>query len=176
MFLIFKCVRKVGEIVFGIRFLFPYFYIDPGTGEIDSTNLFLNQISAIKLRASFYTLKSNILSFFCCETAKNMERVAATPCVFHFLISFPNLGVFYCKENSLILMFSKLVFNGFSWAINGLIHSFMYISISHSIWVCVKIHFLLMWIQEETKIELGADSKCAPEDEGEKLKVKVLVK
>ena len=114
LFLIFKCVRKVGEIVFGIRFLFPYFYIDPGTGEIDSTNLFLNQISAIKLRASFYTLKSNILSFFCCETAKNMERVAATPCVFHFLISFPNLGVFYCKENSLILMFSKLVFNVFS--------------------------------------------------------------
>ena len=33
-----------------------------------------------------------------------------------------------------------------------------------------------MWIQEEAKIELGADSKCAPEDEGEKLKVKVLVK
>ena len=33
-----------------------------------------------------------------------------------------------------------------------------------------------MWIQEEAKIELGADSKCAPEDESEKLKVKVLVK
>ena len=33
-----------------------------------------------------------------------------------------------------------------------------------------------MWIQEEVEIELGADSKCAPEDEGEKLKVKVLVK
>ena len=33
-----------------------------------------------------------------------------------------------------------------------------------------------MWIQEEIEIELGADSKCAPEKEGEKLKVKVLVK
>ena len=33
-----------------------------------------------------------------------------------------------------------------------------------------------MWIQEEAESELGADSKCAPEDEGEKLKVKVLVK
>ena len=33
-----------------------------------------------------------------------------------------------------------------------------------------------MTIQEETEIELGADSKCAPKDEGEKLKVKVLVK
>ena len=33
-----------------------------------------------------------------------------------------------------------------------------------------------MWIQEEAKIELGADSKYAPEDEGEKLKVNVLVK
>ena len=33
-----------------------------------------------------------------------------------------------------------------------------------------------MWIQEEAVIELGADSKCAPEDEGEKLKVKILVK
>ena len=28
-----------------------------------------------------------------------------------------------------------------------------------------------MWIQEEVKIELGVDSKCAPEEEGEKLKV-----
>ena len=33
-----------------------------------------------------------------------------------------------------------------------------------------------MWIQEETEIELDADSKCIPEDECEKLKVKVLVK
>ena len=33
-----------------------------------------------------------------------------------------------------------------------------------------------MWIQEEVEIELGTDSKCASEDEGEKLKVKVLVK
>ena len=33
-----------------------------------------------------------------------------------------------------------------------------------------------MKIQEEVDIELGGDSKCAPEDEGEKLKVKVLVK
>ena len=32
-----------------------------------------------------------------------------------------------------------------------------------------------MWIQEEA-VDLGADSKCTPEDEGEKLKVKVLVK
>ncbi|RVW12488.1 hypothetical protein CK203_093475 [Vitis vinifera] len=30
--------------------------------------------------------------------------------------------------------------------------------------------------QEEAEIELGADSKCAPEDEGKKLKVKILVK
>ena len=73
-------------------------------------------------------------------------------------------------------MFSKLVFNGFSWAINELIHSFIHISISHSIWVCAKTHFLIVWIQEEAKIELGVDSKCAPKDEGEKLKVKVLVK
>ena len=73
-------------------------------------------------------------------------------------------------------MFSKQVFNGFSWAINGLVHSFIHISISHFIWVWVHTHFLLVWIQEEAKIELGADSKCAPEDEGEKLKVKVLVK
>ena len=32
-----------------------------------------------------------------------------------------------------------------------------------------------MRIQEEAKIELGEDSKCALEDEGGKLKVKVLV-
>ena len=29
-----------------------------------------------------------------------------------------------------------------------------------------------MWIQEEAEIKLGVDSKCAPEEEGEKLKVK----
>ena len=29
-----------------------------------------------------------------------------------------------------------------------------------------------MWIQEEVEIELGVDSKCASEEEGEKLKVK----
>ena len=29
-----------------------------------------------------------------------------------------------------------------------------------------------MWIQEEVEIELGVDSKCAQEEEGEKLKVK----
>ena len=29
-----------------------------------------------------------------------------------------------------------------------------------------------MWIQEEAKIELSVDSKCASEKEGEKLKVK----
>ena len=69
-------------------------------------------------------------------------------------------------------MFSKQVFNGFSWAINELIH----ISISHSIWVCAKTHFLLVWIQEEAEIELGVDSKCALKEEGEKLKMKVLVK
>ena len=28
-----------------------------------------------------------------------------------------------------------------------------------------------MWIQEEVEIELGVDSKCAPEEKGEKLKV-----
>ena len=33
-----------------------------------------------------------------------------------------------------------------------------------------------MWIQEEVEIELGANSKCTSEDEGEKLKVKVLFK
>ena len=33
-----------------------------------------------------------------------------------------------------------------------------------------------MWIQEKVKIELSADSKCTPKDEGEKLKVKVLFK
>ena len=73
-------------------------------------------------------------------------------------------------------MFSKLVFNEFSWAINELIHSFIHISISISIWVCAKTHFLLVWIQKEAEIELGADSKCASEDEGEKMKVKVVVK
>ena len=73
-------------------------------------------------------------------------------------------------------MFSKLVFNEFSLAINGLIHSFIHISISHSIWVWVHTHFLLVWIQEKVGIELGADSKCALKEEGEKLKMKVLVK
>ena len=28
-----------------------------------------------------------------------------------------------------------------------------------------------MWIQEEAEIEFGVDSKCAPVEEGEKLKV-----
>ena len=68
-------------------------------------------------------------------------------------------------------MFSKLVFNRFSWAINGLINSFIHISISHSIWVWVQTHFLFVWIQEEAEIELNVDFKCAPE-EGEKLRVK----
>ena len=48
--------------------------------------------------------------------------------------------------------------------------SFIHLNLE-SIWVCVKSHFLLVWIQEETEIELGVDFKCAPE-EGEKLKVK----
>ena len=30
-----------------------------------------------------------------------------------------------------------------------------------------------MWIQEKAEIEVGVDSKCAPEEEGENLKVKV---
>ena len=29
-----------------------------------------------------------------------------------------------------------------------------------------------MWIQEKVEIELGVDSKCAPEEEGKKLNVK----
>ena len=33
-----------------------------------------------------------------------------------------------------------------------------------------------MWIQEEVESELGANSKCALEYEGDKLKVKILVK
>ena len=33
-----------------------------------------------------------------------------------------------------------------------------------------------MWIQEEAGIELRVNSKCAPKEEGEKLKMKVLVK
>ena len=33
-----------------------------------------------------------------------------------------------------------------------------------------------MWIQEEAKVELGTESKCALEEEDEKPKVKVLVK
>ena len=33
-----------------------------------------------------------------------------------------------------------------------------------------------MWIQEKAEIEVGVDSKCVPEEEGENLKVKVLVK
>ncbi|RVW77702.1 putative glutathione S-transferase parC [Vitis vinifera] len=36
----------------------------------------------------------------------------------------------------------------------------------------VHTHFLLVWIQEEAGIELGADSKYAPKEEGEKLKMK----
>ncbi|KAL6335126.1 hypothetical protein AAG906_027186 [Vitis piasezkii] len=57
---------------------------------------------------------------------------------------------------------------------NGLIHFFIHISISHSIWVCAN-PFSFVWIQEEARLSL-ADSKCIREDEGEKLKVKVLVK
>ena len=30
-----------------------------------------------------------------------------------------------------------------------------------------------MWIEEEVKIELRVDSKCAPKEESEKLKVEV---
>ena len=30
-----------------------------------------------------------------------------------------------------------------------------------------------MWIQEEVEIKLSVDSKCAPEEESEKLKVEV---
>ena len=52
-----------------------------------------------------------------------------------------------------------------------MIHSFLHILISHSIWVWVQTHFLLVWIQEEVEIELDVDFKCALE-EGEKLKVK----
>ena len=35
-FLIFKYVRKLGEMVFGARLLFPYFWIDPNVGWIDA--------------------------------------------------------------------------------------------------------------------------------------------
>ena len=31
-FLIFKCVRKLEEMVFGARLLCPYFWIDPSAG------------------------------------------------------------------------------------------------------------------------------------------------
>ena len=45
--------------------------------------------------------------------------------------------------------------------------------ISHSLGFVQKpIYFLLVWIQEEVEIELGVDSKCAPKEEDEKLKVK----
>lgn len=36
----------------------------------------------------------------------------------------------------------------------------------------MKTHFHLVWIQEKVEIEFGVDSKCAPKDEGEKLKLK----
>ena len=44
---------------------------------------------------------------------------------------------------------------------------FIHLSLNFkSSWVCVKTHFLLVWIQEEAKIEFDVDSQ------GEKLKVK----
>ena len=129
--------------------------------------MFFYQISTIRLRAFFYTLKTNQISvIFWGEWLQKRGESSHTPCVLHLLILFSQFGVFDCKENPLLLMFSKLVFNGFSWVINGLIHSFILISISHSIWVWVHTHFLLMWIQEEVGIELVANSKCAPKEEG----------
>ena len=133
-------------------------------GWIYPTIYIYYQISAIRLRVSFYTLKNNLLSFLWGVTAENMERAATLLVLFIFSFCFPNLGFFYCKENPLLLMFFKQVFNGFSWVINGLIHSFIHISISHSIWVWVHTHFLLMRIQEEVEIEFGVDSKCAPKE------------
>ena len=53
------------------------------------------------------------------------------------------------------------------------IHSYLNFE---SIWVCVKTNVLLVWIQEEPEIELDVDSKCALEEEGEKLKVKGISK
>ena len=36
-FLIFKCVRKLGEMVFGAKLSFPCLWIDPGAG-VDRSN------------------------------------------------------------------------------------------------------------------------------------------
>ena len=58
--------------------------------------------------------------------------------------------------------------------VDSFLHS--YLNLSFYLGLCKKTNLLLVWIQEEAEIELGVDSKCALEDEGEKLKVKVLVK
>ena len=60
---------------------------------------------------------------------------------------------------------------------NKWVDSFFHSHLNLSFYLdCAKTHFLLVWIQKEAEIELGVDSKCAPEDEGEKLKVKAVVK
>ena len=56
---------------------------------------------------------------------------------------------------------------------NKWVDSFLHSHLNLSFYLgCAKTHFLLVWIQEETEIELGVDSKCASKEESEKLKVK----
>ena len=123
-------------------------------GWIYPTNYYFYPILVIRLRVSFYTLKNNLLSFFWVVTAENVERAATLLVFFIFSFCFPNLGFFYCKKNPLLLMFSKLVFNRFSWTINGFIHSFIHISISHSIWVWVRTLFFLCGFKKRSGLSL----------------------
>ena len=66
-------------------------------------------------------------------------------------------------------MFSNKIFKWIFWKEKWVDSLNIHLSF---FWVCVKTHFLLVWIQEEAEIEFGVESKCALKEEGEKLKVK----
>ena len=142
-----KELRKLGEIFFAKRFLFPCFWIDSSAGA-DQSNLhiFYEIIHWIK---GFLHLKNP--KFASCAVERERHSCSHPLWFFSPLVFW---GVWLPRKSNF-----PIVFHGFSWEKNWLIlRSFI-------------SQFLLVWIQEEAEIKLGVDSKCVSEEEGEKLKV-----
>ena len=94
---------------------------------------------------------------------------------FLFSSCFPNLGLLIVKKSISFNVFQtnfNWIFFSNQW-VDSFLHS--YLNLSFYMGLC-KTSFASCVDSRRDRIELGADSKCGTEEEGEKLKVKVLVK
>ena len=112
-------LRKLGEIVFSARLLFPYFWMIQLQGQIDPTNLILRSILSPWIKGLF-SIKIKLSPIYKSEKLQQS-----------FLFSsFPFLFEVACSKKISSKFSKKFCFNGFSKNEHGLIYETF---ISHSL-------------------------------------------